>query len=117
MQIAPVLIGLAALSLCGAAKAQTQTPNAPAPVAAAPTIRLATPQTASAPGAAQASALEAAVLPRTAVEHRFTDKGVVASAGFLCGLQSNLDADGAAAAAGFDPQGRFIGAKLSFAFR
>jgi len=39
-----------------------------------------------------------------------------ASLGFLCGLQPRADA-AIGSAHGFDSQGRFLGAKLSFAFR
>ena len=38
------------------------------------------------------------------------------SFGFLCGLQSGQTDHGAAAAHGYDPQGRFLGAKLKLSF-
>ena len=53
----------------------------------------------------------------TSVDHRFSSGGPTASAGFLCGLQPGASETGAAAAHGFDPQGRFVGARLRFAFR
>lgn len=55
---------------------------------------------------------------RTAVDHRFDDPGVVGSLGFLCGLEPGAERQhGAAAARGYDPSGRFVGAKLRVAFR
>jgi len=56
-------------------------------------------------------------MPTTAVEHRFGRGEVTGSAGFLCGLQPKAMADGAAAAYGVDPHGRYVGAKLRLAFR
>jgi len=54
---------------------------------------------------------------RTAIDHRY-DEGVVGSLGFLCGLEAGAERDkGAAAARGYDPSGRFVGAKLRVAFR
>lgn len=56
-------------------------------------------------------------MPTTAVEHRFRHSGATGSAGFLCGLQPKAMTDGAAAAYGVDPHGRFLGVKLHLAFR
>jgi hypothetical protein len=53
---------------------------------------------------------------KTAVDRRLDD-GATGSLGFLCGLQPGADKYGAGAAHGYDPTGRFVGAKLSFAFR
>jgi hypothetical protein len=55
-------------------------------------------------------------IARTAVERRSQNDGVVGSAGFLCGRDPIADGQGAAAMTGYDPHGRFIGAKLSFSF-
>jgi len=66
---------------------------------------------------AQADALRRAGVVRTSIDHRFTRDGVVGSLGFLCGLPPNASDGGATAVRGYDPQGRFLGAKLSFAFR
>lgn len=60
--------------------------------------------------------LASAVLPRTAVDHRFAPKDVVGSLGFLCGREPGHNDTGSAAAFGSDPHGRFVGAKLSYAF-
>lgn len=53
---------------------------------------------------------------RTSVEHRSQDRNIVSSAGLLCGLEPSPNTSGAASATGYDPQGKFIGAKLAFAF-
>ncbi len=53
---------------------------------------------------------------RTSVDRRLTSDGLVGSAGFLCGMQPGASSQGAVAARGFDPQGRFLGAKLSLGF-
>jgi hypothetical protein len=68
-----------------------------------------------------ANARDDLILPagvaKTAVDHRFASGGVTGSAGFLCGLQAGPDNNGAASALGYDPSGRFVGAKLSIDFR
>jgi hypothetical protein len=64
-----------------------------------------------------ASMIEAAVLPSRSIDRRLGSNGPVASAGFLCGLQEGVSNRGSASAAGWDPHGRFLGAKLTFAFR
>jgi len=61
-------------------------------------------------------AVRASGMARTSVDRRL-ESGLTASAGFLCGLHPGAERDGGAAASGFDPHGRFLGAKLSFAFR
>ena len=53
----------------------------------------------------------------TSVDHEFGGRGLTGQAGFLCGLAPGHNDRGAAAANGYDPQGRFLGAKLSLAFR
>jgi len=55
---------------------------------------------------------------RTAVDHQFgKGGGVTGSAGFLCGRGAGPDNNGAATAYGYDPEGRFVGAKLAIAFK
>ncbi|MBC7669424.1 MAG: hypothetical protein H7236_13475 [Gemmatimonadaceae bacterium] len=51
---------------------------------------------------------------RTSVEAG-TDS-VTGSAGLLCGLQPSADTSGAAMARGYDPDGKFVGAKLALRF-
>jgi hypothetical protein len=72
---------------------------------------------ASASPYAEAGALRAAGIARTALDHRFAPDDVTGSAGFLCGLVPGVEKTGAAAAAGYDPQGRFLGTRLSYTFR
>ncbi|WP_372785047.1 hypothetical protein [Phenylobacterium sp.] len=85
---------------------------------AQPTADLANPLDALAPTSAAASSVQSAVFARTAVDHRFSKRDdVTGSLGFLCGLQPGHNEAGGAAAYGADPHGRFLGAKLSFAFR
>lgn len=101
---------LAALALAGlASAAQAQTSLASA-VFAQPA-----PRVSIAPEIAQAHALRQAGIAKTSVDHSFANKAT-ASLGFLCGLQPRAD-ETIGSAHGFDTQGRFLGAKLSFAFR
>ncbi|HEY8571277.1 hypothetical protein [Phenylobacterium sp.] len=65
--------------------------------------------------AAEAHALKLAGIARTSVERR--SDNATAALGFLCGIQDSAGRQGASAAFGADPHGRFLGAKLSFAFR
>jgi hypothetical protein len=51
---------------------------------------------------------------RTSVERHASD--LTGSAGLLCGLQPSADTGGAARARGYDPDGKFIGAKLALRF-
>lgn len=54
---------------------------------------------------------------KTSIDRKFRDNGVVGSLGFLCGLEPGAAGKGAAEARGYDPTGRFVGAKLRVAFR
>ncbi len=103
--VAATVVGL--VSLAGAANAQTGLTSA---VFAAPA-----PRVSIAPEIAQANALRQAGIAKTSVDHSFAGKAT-ASLGFLCGLQPRAD-ESIGSAHGFDSQGRFLGAKLSFAFR
>lgn len=94
-------------SLAGAAHAQTSLTTA---VFASPALRVSI-----APEIAQANALRQAGIAKTSVDHSFS-RSATASLGFLCGLQPRAD-EAIGSAHGFDSQGRFLGAKLSFAFR
>lgn len=64
----------------------------------------------------QTQNLDGVVFARTSVDHRFDKQGATASAGVLCGRMPGHGDNGGAAAYGIDPHGRFVGAKLSFAF-
>lgn len=54
---------------------------------------------------------------RTSVDRKLASEDVIGSLGFLCGLEPGSGDKGIAAARGYDPSGRFVGAKLRFAFR
>lgn len=51
---------------------------------------------------------------RTSVEGKAGD--AMLGAGLLCGLKPNADESGAGRARGYDPDGKFVGAKLAFSF-
>ena len=86
--------------------------------ASRPAPDLANPLDPLAPTAIQIRSVESAVFAKTAVEHRFSRRqDITGSLGFLCGLQPGHTESGGAGAYGTDPHGRFVGAKLSFAFR
>jgi hypothetical protein len=56
-------------------------------------------------------------LAKTSVASRLDARGVVGELGFLCGRQASEGGrTGAAAARGYDPNGRFVGAKLKLTF-
>jgi hypothetical protein len=105
------LAGLAQTDIAAAPVAR------PVGVAPQPTPDLANPLDPYAPTKLVVNPLESAVFATTAVNHRFdrADK-VTGSVGFLCGLQPNHTDSGGVAAYGVDPHGRFVGAKLAFAF-
>ena len=54
---------------------------------------------------------------RTSVDRKLASDDLMGSLGFLCGLEPGAGKQGAAAARGYDPTGRFVGAKLRLAFR
>ncbi|HEV2533165.1 hypothetical protein [Phenylobacterium sp.] len=54
---------------------------------------------------------------KTSIDHRFDRKNLDGSVGFLCGLQPKSITEGAAAAYGVDPNGRFVGLKLHMTLR
>ena len=93
-------------------------PVKPEPEAARPAPDLADPADPLAPTHLVAKPMADAVFAKTAIDHRFSrSDDVTGSLGFLCGLLPGHAAAGGAAAFGQDPHGRFVGAKLSFAFR
>ena len=53
----------------------------------------------------------------TAVNHQFGASGPALDAGFICGRPDDPVVSGSAAARGYDPSGRFLGASLHIAFR
>lgn len=54
---------------------------------------------------------------RTSVDRKLASDDLTGSLGFLCGLEPGAGKQGVAAARGYDPSGRFVGAKLRLAFR
>lgn len=54
---------------------------------------------------------------RTSVDRSLASDDVTGSLGFLCGLEPGAGKQGAAAIRGYDPTGRFLGAKLKIALR
>jgi hypothetical protein len=93
-----------------------------AQAANAPMMSLAPPAKAldlTAPGLPVLYSRAPAPLPpgiaRTSVERAIAGDGVLSS-GVLCGIQPNADTSGAGRARGFDPDGKFVGAKMAFKF-
>ena len=81
-------------------------------LAPAPVVRLSMPAK-----DAEAYAMRRAGIARTAVDRTLSGDDLTGALGFLCGIQPGADRNGAAAARGYAPNGRFVGAKLSLAFR
>jgi hypothetical protein len=113
---------LAALALAGSAQAQIASPipdalrAAVVPAVSRPGPELSALRTDAASPFAEAHALKTAGIARTALDRRFAPDDVTGSAGFLCGVPAGVEKSGGAAATGYDPEGRFLGAKLSYAF-
>jgi hypothetical protein len=142
MKPSPILlIAIAAALTAGAAEAQTAAQTAapahldlhmsnlsraavinapvarPVGVAARATPDLADPLDPLAPTKLVAKTLDSEVFATTAVDHKFGKRDdITGSLGLLCGRQPEHTENGGAAAYGIDPHGRFVGAKLSFAF-
>lgn len=81
-------------------------------LASAPTVKLTLD-----PKSVEAHAMKRAGIARTAIDGRLSGDDLTGYLGFLCGIQPGAERNGAAAARGVDPSGRFVGAKLSLAFR
>jgi hypothetical protein len=112
--------GLVALIAAGSARAQApgadleaavMRPAAETGPEVAPSVAIRLPDP-----YAEAYARKTEGVAKTAVDARL-DEGVTGAFGFLCGLKPGADRSGAAGARGVDPTGRFVGAKLSLAFR
>jgi hypothetical protein len=111
------LLALAIASLSGAATAQPGDALAQAVIAtpmrdASPALDVSRPHAAS----RFASPLPAGIA-KTSIDRRFADDDATGSFGYLCGLNPGQKMTGAAGAAGYDPMGKFLGAKLTIAFR
>lgn len=111
----------ATLLLVVATAAASAAQAAPDPNDAAQALRAAiiplAPKVAVADPYAQVRQSRSPGIATTSVDHSFAGKGLTGSAGFLCGIQPGQGQDGGAAAYGYDPHGRFLGAKLSLAFK
>lgn len=79
-------------------------------------LDLSTPAASFAPAYSRAPPARIPGVARTAIDRRLDDDAV-GSIGFMCGLKPGAEKSGAAAAHGYDPTGRFVGARLRFAFR
>jgi hypothetical protein len=113
------LLAVVVSALAGAAAADTLAADLLAQaVVVQPRNEAAAPLDLSRPRARSryASPLPAGVA-KTSIDHRFDEDGAVGSFGFLCGLNPGQRMSGAAGASGYDPMGKFLGAKLSIAFR
>ncbi|KQY27791.1 hypothetical protein ASD38_17115 [Caulobacter sp. Root487D2Y] len=111
LRLAPLAL-TAAFALAGVAQAEATRP--------APRLSLAPakPLDLTAPGLPVLYSRAPTPLPpgvaRTSVESKAGD--AVLGAGLLCGLKPNADDSGAGRARGYDPDGKFVGAKLAFSF-
>jgi hypothetical protein len=106
---------IVALAVGGAAQAEAVRP------AAAPRLSLAPAKALdlTAPGLPVLYSRAPTPLPpgvaRTSVEGKVAGDAQL-GAGLLCGLKPNADESGAGRARGYDPDGKFVGAKLAFSF-
>ncbi len=116
-RFAPCTAGL--ILLAGAAQAQPVQLSLDSALAQASSIHMAPIDLSSVQKAgftdAEAEALRTGVA-RTAVDQRLS-QGLTASLGFLCDPHAAMHYDAATARPGADPEGKFLGAKLSLSFR
>jgi hypothetical protein len=113
-------LALAAVAALGGGAAHAQAAKSPMISLAKPAApRASKPQDLAAPGLPVLYSRAPAPLPpgiaRTSVERRVAGDGVLSS-GVLCGIQPSADTSGASRARGFDPDGKFVGAKMAFRF-
>jgi hypothetical protein len=115
-----MLLSAVIASIAGAAHALPAAPAADVlaqAVVAAPAARMPNPALILSRAPSRYASPLLAGIARTAVDHHFGDDDAVGSFGYLCGLNPGQKMTGAAGASGYDPMGKFLGAKLSFAFR
>lgn len=110
----PIVLGLFAVALASAARGQPRAASEAEGVQPMLDVSGARPMLVL--RNTSASALRGAGISRTAVDRRFAGEAVEGSFGFLCGLKAGQTDRGSAAVRGYDPQGRFLGAKLRFSF-
>ena len=111
-------IAFAALAMAGADRAAAATAPMPDPAAAlnAAVMKTAAPNAAVMTPDRQSHALPQPGVAKTSLEGRFSERASGAI-GFLCGRPDSLDERAASQPYGSDPQGKFLGARLAFAFR
>jgi hypothetical protein len=110
-----LVIAMAALCLAGAASAD---PVAPAAVRPLLHPARAAPPAQTAPLALRRTpdvAMRPPGIAQTGIERALSSR-VSGSAGFICGRPDGPDVAGIAAARGYDPHGRFVGASLRMSF-
>ena len=118
MGVRAATIGLAFALLAGGARAEALATSQALAQAVRPDLaRTPAVKLSLDPKSEAAHALKRAGIARTAVDRRLSGDDLTGYLGFLCGIQPGADRSGAAAARGVDPTGRFVGAKLSLAFR
>lgn len=106
MRRTALLVALAAVALAGAARAEPAAQPQPESAAALKSAVF-----------AQAAEGKGQGMARVAVDHRFQKSDTTAQVGFLCARPDSLDDRAASSPTGSDPHGRFLGARLSLAFR
>jgi hypothetical protein len=114
-RIALIALALAIAPCAGAARA-----GAPEALRAAVFARAPVPPPPDRPLAvhpSDAPLLRPAGVARTSLDAAFADHRGAASVGFLCGLDERAETSGGMGAFGADPQGRFVGAKLTLKLR
>ena len=120
MRVAAIALVAGLAAQAASAEIAPANPDAEAALAAAPFLGKAGVEAIRATIGLHGSPVRATRIPgiaQTSVDHRFASDGVVGQAGFLCGMQPGHNEVGGVSARGYDPQGKFLGAKLSFAFR
>ncbi len=110
------VIAVAGLLVAGAAHARTDNATVVLNTTVRPILKDLQVRITLAEPYAEAYALRRAVIARTSIEQWLTSEDITGSLGFLCGLQSGSKRRNETAYS-YDPNGRFLGAKLSLAFR
>jgi hypothetical protein len=112
-------LALAAVIALGGVASAEAVPPSPR-LALAPAKPPAKPLDLTAPGLPVLYSRAPAPLPRgvarTSVEGAVPGGDATFGAGLLCGIKPNVDDSGAGRARGYDPDGKFVGAKLAFSF-
>jgi hypothetical protein len=113
-RIAPLALALAFGACAGAAQAGPPEALRAAAFAQAPAPR---PDRTPVVRLADGPPARPAGVARTSLDAAFARDRAAASVGFLCGLDERRDQAGGMDAFGADPQGRFVGARLTLRLR